>query len=270
MNPSFNIDIKCDFISFDLYHEKKLELYVNQIPNTPTQQDIIRFVYLIEPYQILDLRYQALINHKKTYDFLLTHDESLLQKIDGSYLMEFGSCWVRDFQHEEKEYSVSFLCGGKTITSGHHIRHSIWNVSDLINVPKNFFISGNYSGLLQNPHHYPTLGNRKHHLFRSMFHMCIENVKNKNFFTEKLIDCLYAKTIPIYYGCPNIGDWFDTRGFIIVDNVNDVIEATNNLTADTYMQKLEYVNSNYLSSLKFADINEHVKNKLESILSLNV
>lgn len=264
-----NIKIYCDFISFDLYNEKNIELYVNFVPTSFKALDTIRFVYLIEPHQILDLRQQALVNYKKTYDFLLTHDESLLRKIDGSYLMEFGSCWIKDFQHEEKEYSVSFLCGGKTITSGHHLRQGIWNASHLINVPKNFFISGNYSGLLQNPHHYPTLGNRKHNLFRSMFHLCIENVKNKNFFTEKLIDCLYAKTIPIYYGCPNIGDWFDTRGFIIVDNVNDIIEATNNLTAVTYMEKLEYLNSNYLSALKFVDINIHVKNKLESILNLN-
>jgi len=268
MSSHLNIDIKCDFISFDLYHEKKLELYVNQIPTAAPEQNTLRFVYIIEPYQICDLRYQALASYKKTYDFLLTHDETLLKKVDGSYLMEFGSCWIRDFQHEDKEYSVSFLCGGKTITSGHNLRHEIWNSSQLINIPKNFFISGNYSGGLHNSYGYPRLGNKKHQLFQSMFHICIENVKNNNFFTEKLIDCLYAKTVPIYYGCPNIGDWFDTRGFIIVDNVNDVVEATNNLTIDTYMQKLEYVNSNYLACLKFADFNQHVKNKIESILSL--
>lgn len=266
----YKANIYCDFIKFDLYHKQKVELYVNFVPTTNKPEDVLRFVYLIEPYQIIDLRQQALVNYKKTYDFLLTHDENLLRKVDGSYLMEFGSCWIEDYENVNKEYSVSFLCGGKTITSGHRLRHEIWAEAQQINLSKKFFISGNYSGAVKNPHSFPVLGNKKHQLFDSMFHICIENVKNKNFFTEKLIDCLYAKTIPIYYGCPNIGDWFDTRGFIIVDNVNDVIEATNNLTADTYMQKLEYVNRNYLSSLKFVDINEHVKNKLESILSLNV
>jgi hypothetical protein len=239
-----NISIYCDFISFDLYHEKKIELYVNQVPSTPSEQKTIRFVYIIEPHQIFDLRYQALVNYKKTYDFLLTHDETLLKKIDGSYLMEFGSCWVTDFQHEDKEFSTSFLCGGKTITSGHHLRQQIWNSSHLINVPKNFFISGNYSGALHNSYGYPRLGNKKHQLFRSMFHICIENVKNNNFFTEKLIDCLYAKTIPVYYGCPNIGDWFDTRGFIIVNDVNEVIDAVNRLTPVEYYNKSEYIEKN--------------------------
>lgn len=265
-----NIKIYCDFISFDLYHQKKIELYVNFVPTSDKAIDVIRFVYLIEPYQILDLRQQALINYKKTYDFLLTHDESLLRKTEGSYLTEFGSCWIKDFQHEPKHFSVSFLCGGKTITAGHHLRQDIWKASNLIDAPKKFFISGNYSGVLQNPYQYPILGTRKHQLFQSMFHICIENVQNKNFFTEKLIDCLYAKCIPIYYGCPNIGDWFDIRGFIIVDNLDDVIKAANTITPDTYIEKLEYVNSNYLTATKFVDFNQHVKNKIESILSLNV
>ena len=134
------LKIFCEFIEFELYHDKQVELYVNFVPTTLKPENVLRFVYIIEPHQIFDLRYQALVNYKKTYDFLLTHDEALLKKVDGSYLMEFGSCWVRDFQHEDKEYSVSFLCGGKTITFGHNLRHQIWDSSQLINIPKNFFI----------------------------------------------------------------------------------------------------------------------------------
>ena len=266
----YKANIFCEFIDFFLYHNKQVELYVNFVPTTLKSDNTLRFVYLIEPHEILDLRLNALTCYKKTYDFLLTHDEMLLKKIEGSYLTEFGSCWIPDYNHASKEYSISFLCGGKVITSGHRLRHDIWNVAHMINIPKNFFISGNYSGALKNPLNYPVLGKTKDELFNSMFHLCIENVKSNNFFTEKLIDCLYAKSIPIYYGCPNIGDWFDTRGFIIVNNVNDVVEATNNLTADTYIQKLEYVEKNYLAAKKFVDFNDHVKNKIESILSLNV
>ena len=36
------------------------------------------------------------------------------------------------------------------------------------------------------------------------FMICFENVTKENYFTEKLINAYYYKTIPIYWGCPNI------------------------------------------------------------------
>ena len=40
------------------------------------------------------------------------------------------------------------------------------------------------------------------------YSIAIENSYKKNYFTEKFTDCILAKTIPIYYGCPNISDFF--------------------------------------------------------------
>jgi hypothetical protein len=36
------------------------------------------------------------------------------------------------------------------------------------------------------------------------FMICFENISKENYFTEKLINAYYYKTIPIYWGCPNI------------------------------------------------------------------
>jgi len=36
------------------------------------------------------------------------------------------------------------------------------------------------------------------------FMICFENLSKENYFTEKLINAYYYKTIPIYWGCPNI------------------------------------------------------------------
>ena len=41
------------------------------------------------------------------------------------------------------------------------------------------------------------------------FSIVIENSKIDYYFTEKLIDCFSTGTIPIYYGCPSIGNFFD-------------------------------------------------------------
>jgi len=261
-----NIKIECEFIQFDLYHEKQIELYVNKIPTDKTNDNLVRFVYLIEPFEILDLRNLALSRQGITYDFLLTHDEFLLTNVKNSFLTEFGSCWIKD-PTPKKEYSLSFLCGGKTITEGHQLRQSLWNREQSINnIQKKFFISGNFKGNLQNSKLYPTLGTTKNPLFESQFHICIENIKSNNWFTEKLIDCFYTKTIPIYWGCPNINAWFDTRGMIVVNTVDDIIDAAQNLNDSLYESLMPHVHENFARCQKFVDINEHIRNKLLQVL----
>ena len=54
------------------------------------------------------------------------------------------------------------------------------------------------------------------------FHVCIENVRQENYFSEKLLDCFLTRTIPIYWGCPNIDSYFDVRGMILIGNEGDV------------------------------------------------
>lgn len=54
------------------------------------------------------------------------------------------------------------------------------------------------------------------------FHVCIENVRQENYFSEKLLDCFLTRTIPIYWGCPNIDSYFDVRGMILIGNEGNV------------------------------------------------
>jgi len=41
--------------------------------------------------------------------------------------------------------------------------------------------------------------------------IAIENSVEKNYITEKFVDCVLCNTIPIYYGAPNISDVYDQR-----------------------------------------------------------
>lgn len=44
-----------------------------------------------------------------------------------------------------------------------------------------------------------------------------ENYIGKDYFTEKIIDAFLSWSMPIYYGCPNITDYFPAESMIIVD-----------------------------------------------------
>ena len=68
---------------------------------------------------------------------------------------------------------------------------------------------------------------------------------------KKLIDCLITGTVPVYWGCPSIGDFFNKKGFIVVDSVNDVGEALSKITPELYQQMLPYIEDNFNKSKNY-------------------
>jgi hypothetical protein len=53
-------------------------------------------------------------------------------------------------------------------------------------------------------------------IYNSQFSIAIENYIDEDWFSEKLLGCFVSLSVPIYIGCPNILDYFDARGMIIV------------------------------------------------------
>ena len=49
------------------------------------------------------------------------------------------------------------------------------------------------------------------------FHIVLENSRLHDYWTEKLADSYLGWAFPIYWGCPNIGDYFGANSFIEVD-----------------------------------------------------
>lgn len=262
-----DIKVFCSWeLEIDLKHDKQIELYVDTIPSTTVPEGVVRFVFLLEPPEIYNISDQALFGLKNnTYNFLLTHNQDLIDASEKAHLFEFATTWVRNYRFPKKEFSISTLVGGKLLAPGHHLRQKLWFKENRITVPKRFFLSGNFGGL-ENYNNNPILGSDKLPLFDSQFHICIENVKRKNWFTEKLIDCLQTKTVPIYYGCPNIGDWFDLRGFIVAESLDDIVDACNSLTDESYEKMLPFVESNFEKSKYYATIDNRLADKILEIL----
>jgi hypothetical protein len=72
----------------------------------------------------------------------------------------------------------------------------------------------------------------------------VESSSETEIFTERLIDCLVTKTIPIYWGCPNISDFFDTSYWIHPDRIfsaeyTDTDDKDNLERADANFEKAQ-------------------------------
>jgi hypothetical protein len=74
-----------------------------------------------------------------------------------------------------------------------------------------------------------------------MFQIVIENDSYSTYFTEKVTDCFATGTIPIYWGAPDIGDYFNMDGIIVLDEHFEI----NSLTKELYYSKLSAVKDNF-------------------------
>ena len=78
-----------------------------------------------------------------------------------------------------------------------------------------------------------------------MFSVAMENSIAQNYYTEKILDCFITGNIPIYRGCANIGDYFDKRGIITFDTLEELENILNSITKKTYEDMLPYAKINY-------------------------
>jgi hypothetical protein len=101
-----------------------------------------------------------------------------------------------------------------------------------------------------------------------MFHVAVENVKSNNWYTEKIGEAFATKTLPIYWGCPNIGDFYDTRGIITFKSKDELVDIVNNLTPELYYEMKPYIDHNY--EVAFHDNFEYKLDKFfEELIELN-
>lgn len=66
-------------------------------------------------------------------------------------------------------------------------------------------------------------------LINYKFSISIENCSQKNYFSEKINDCLLYETMPLYWGCPNIEDFFPKNSYRIIDiknmeNIKEIVQ----------------------------------------------
>ena len=247
----------------ELYFENKVNLYIDKITNT--DKSCINILWLCEPDSISNLK-KNLDVFSGEYDYILTFDQEVLNKYSNAILHLQASTWALDKDYNPKEFNISTVVGNKMQAPGHIIRQKLWHKQDKIKTAKKFYASSFGSP-------FESFGNpilesdKKECMFESQFHIAIENSAIKNYFSEKILDCFISKTIPIYWGCPNIGDFFNSKGIISFNDINDCVEKCNNITENIYKEMSPYIEENYVKSKKFIN---WVENLIESINKLNI
>jgi hypothetical protein len=259
IHSNFGMTLNYDF-------DKPIEIWVDNFNDAEIPSNNIKIFVQIEPNEIMGLNEQIKrIAH--FFDYVFTYEEDVLNNIPNAILFEYGTKWIEIENYDlekSKDFNVSTICGHKTITENHRLRQKLWYKQNKIQVPKKFFLSR--LGGVENFGDNPILEEKKEPLFDSMFHICIENVSKNYFFTEKLIDCLICKSIPIYVGCPNISNYFNMEGFYIAKDFKEVIDICNSLTEDDYSSKKHIIEENRKLAMNWIDFNYRIYEKIKELL----
>jgi alpha(1,3/1,4) fucosyltransferase len=72
------------------------------------------------------------------------------------------------------------------------------------------------------------------------FALCFENSILKGWMTEKLFDCFFAGTVPVYWGAPDVLDWVPAECFIDMRQFKDFSELRSFLHALTPADERRY------------------------------
>jgi len=201
---------------------------------------------IIAPY---DSRYFA------NFDLILTNRQDILNRNENSrYMHSCTGATVEIKNNFNKLNKISYITSSKTITNLHFLRHEIFN---LLKVFKSF--NDLYFTCLMTP---PKIESKNEILDEFKFSIAIENSVETNYFTEKIIDCFVTKTVPIYLGCPNIDEYFNSDGIIKFNSINDLVFILNNLTANDYERMQNAINENYEAALRYNNFWDSLSQKI--------
>lgn len=201
-----------------------------------------RIGFIMEPRAINPSIYEWIKNNNISFNSIFTYDKELL---DSSNIFNFyphSGCWIKpeDQKIYKKNKLISIIASNKNSTEGHNLRHQI-----ISKAKENDLILDVY-GRGYNPIDY-----KLNALKDYGYSIIIENSKIDYYFTEKLIDSFMTGTIPIYWGCPSIGNFFNLDGMIIVSDINSLLSEIKSLSLEKYNSMLPAIKENFELGKKF-------------------
>lgn len=166
-------------------------------------------------------------------DFIMTFDAELLKE-PGYVKYAKGGVWIpqEDWGLHPKTKFCSFLYSRKVDMPGHHLRHEVARrLKELGGLGIDVFCDIGYS-----------IEQKERAWKDYAFAIVIEGDRQENLFSEHLLDPLMLGCVPLYWGCPNIGDYLDTYGMVRWQTLSDLEFALRSLRLADY--------ANFLPALK--------------------
>lgn len=233
----------------------------NFILNTPVVTSVksnIKIAWCLESPAVMPRVHNNIHQVADNFDYVFTYRTDLIEQDPKKFIPNTpGGAYLKDeffgLYTNNKNKFCSNIFSAKRDLEGHKLRHHI-NRS----IPQvDGFGSGTHPGA-------PFLRDKSPALAPYMFSFIIENIKYPHYFTEKLIDCLLAGCVPIYWGAPNIGDYFNLDGFIIFNSFDELKDKK--ITKQDYLDRLQAIAENYKTALLYKSSDDVLARKIQKLI----
>lgn len=211
----------------DQYKWDGITLFTNEMMFADVVDKVDSFKkigWLLEPKVIKPEIYEHIFRVEHKFDYIVTHDNDLLSfGTPSKYkFAPVGGCWIKEENYKiwPKDKLISIIASSKSFTDGQQLRH------DIIKRHRGSLdiFGGGY-----NP-----IENKEDGLAQHRFSVVVENCSVDGYFTEKLLDCFALGTVPIYWGCKNIEDFFDVGGILRFETMEELDDIVSSLDAALY------------------------------------
>lgn len=239
-------------------------VYTNRNFNEYYTNAKLNIALLMESIEMDNPYYNYIKNNINKYDIIYTWSKELLDLNEPNIYMNLcGTTWLHENYRQmyDKTKLCSIIVSEKKELTGHKLRHSITDY--IIENKLDIGLYGRrFNNLPESQEPNPkTLTNGKILALKDyMFFIAIENCKFDYEFTEKLIDCFLSGTVPIYWGCPSIGKFFNINGILVFDTLDECINIFSTLSIHKYNEMLPYIRENFEIAKKYINfkIDENV------------
>lgn len=200
---------------------------------------------LIEPRPLYGKAYRHIEENYDKFRYVFTHDSKLLNSLPNAKRIIWGGVWGWFDEPKDFAHPISMVASWKGEAPVRVLRRKLAvELKDKIDC-YGTFDGGEFASTHDIYAKYP-------------FSVVIENHIDDYWITEKVCNCFASKTIPIYWGARNIGEFFNTDGMIRVTNIPDIKRVVNQILEmdpvkvnEYYMNRLTAINENNVRVHKF-------------------
>jgi hypothetical protein len=190
---------------------------------------------------------EKIINNYKQiseeYEILFTHDKNVYDLADNFIYTPSHGYWAEEPEIYKKTKLVSMVSSNKRMTKGHiHRLEWVNKLKDKVDLYGRGF---------------EEVEKKEEALKDYMFSVTIENDSYLTYWTEKILDCFVTGTVPVYYGSPDIFDFFNEDGIILLNEDFDVAS----LNEEEYYKRMDAIEDNFNRALKYDVIEDIIYEK---------
>ncbi len=165
--------------------------------------------------------------------------------------------WFKNNKITKKEKIISIFCSNKIFSDTHKLRLKFTQ-----NIKSHFGNAIDWYGNGINP-----LDEKWYGIAPYKYHIVLENQSRNNVITEKIYDAYLGESFPIYWGAPNLSNYFNTKSFESIDiyNLKGSIRTIENIILrNLWEERQDYLQESKIKVLNDYNIFKRIANLAKS------